>query len=88
MANTTSLQVCVGSGRNSLPALARISPSLFEESWLPVIHVKMGFSILLLAGAAHPVQQDCSDRGLLLHPVPALPRLPGECGGHRGWALK
>lgn len=48
MANTSSLHLCVGSARNRLPALARISPSPSEESWFP--HYKGILHSALLQG--------------------------------------
>lgn len=48
MANTSSLHLSVGSARNRLPALARISPSPSEESWFP--HYKGILHSALLQG--------------------------------------
>lgn len=62
-----------------------LSEPVHGKGWFPLTRIKMGFArSALAAGAAHPVQQDRSYHCLLLHPVPALPRLPGKWGGHSG----
>jgi len=76
------LCVYIGSSTKGALVSARVSPTLCMG--------RAGFHSPALkrsafaAGAAHPVQQDSPYRCLLLHPVPALPRLPGKRGGHGG----
>lgn len=76
------LHVYVGSSRNRAPVLGA---PVRGEGWFPLTRIKMGFfRSAFAAGAAYPVQQDSSYHCLLLHPVPALPCLPGKYGGHGG----